>query len=413
MWLALVVYHLATLALAQAVNVCLGHSTFRKPASSDIEVFCGTESVALQMLLCPIYFSGYNESLMALNAEHSKDECKGTPDWTVDPPVLKFNFSIREEAIATCSNKLTVTQEVGTGVFSDFSNVQFVNISGMINSLEPNAGTITYRQEMLYKFSCRYPLQYLVNNTQMTVSGVSLAIKDKNGSFISTLSMQLYADRSYTSVLQIPNGGLQLKTRIFVEVKATNLTNRFNVLLDRCYATTTPFPINSTYYDLFVGCNRDGQTVIGVNGLQQEARFSFEAFRFVQHKNRTLSTFYLHCATRLCERSFCSGLIQNCTTNINLSNSRRRRSAGDVQGTTLSDVATVSSGPITTHVDNGEKLKVFSPGAQKTGNNGTVLGVSIVAGVVGALCITLMAFIAHYIYNSNNSLIKTTLYPQE
>ncbi|XP_078142545.1 zona pellucida-like domain-containing protein 1 [Centroberyx gerrardi] len=406
MWLALVVYQLATLALAQDLNVCLGHSTFRKPANSDIEVLCGTERVALQMLLCPIYFSGYNESLMALNAEHSKDECKGTPDWTVDPPVLKFNFSIREEAITACSNKLTVTQEVGTGVFSDFSNVQFVNISGMINSLEPNAGTITYRQEMMYKFSCRYPLQYLVNNTQMTVSGVSLAIKDKNGSFISTLSMQLYADRSYTSVLQIPNGGLQLKTRIFVEVKATNLTNRFNVLLDRCYATTTPFPVNSTYYDLFVGCNRDGQTVMGVNGLQQEARFSFEAFRFVQHKNRTLSTFYLHCATRLCERSFCSGLIQNCTTNINFSNnnSRRRRSANDVQGTTLSDVATVSSGPITTHVDNG---------AQQTGENGTVLGVSIVAGIVGALCITLLAFIARYIYNSNNSFSKTTLYPQE
>lgn len=28
---------------------------------------------------------------------------------------------------------------------------------------------------------------------------------------------------------------------------------RFNVLLDRCYATTSPFPLNSTYYDLFVG----------------------------------------------------------------------------------------------------------------------------------------------------------------
>ena len=28
---------------------------------------------------------------------------------------------------------------------------------------------------------------------------------------------------------------------------------RFNVLLDRCYATTSAFPLNSTYFDLFVG----------------------------------------------------------------------------------------------------------------------------------------------------------------
>ena len=62
-----------------------------------------------------------------------------------------------------------ITQEVGSGLFADFSSVQFVNISGMINSLDPSAGTITYRQEMIYKFSCRYPLQYLVNNTEMTV----------------------------------------------------------------------------------------------------------------------------------------------------------------------------------------------------------------------------------------------------
>lgn len=62
-----------------------------------------------------------------------------------------------------------INQEVGTGLFSDFSSVQSVNISGVVNSLEPNAGTITYRQEMVYLFSCRYPLQYLVNNTEMSV----------------------------------------------------------------------------------------------------------------------------------------------------------------------------------------------------------------------------------------------------
>ncbi|KAI4875824.1 hypothetical protein NFI96_005656 [Prochilodus magdalenae] len=241
-----------------------------------------------------------------------------------------------------------ISQEVGTGLFSDYSSVQFVNISGMVNSIDPFAGIITYHSEMVYLFSCRYPLQYLVNNTEASVSGVSLVMKDNNGSFISTLNMRLFEDNKYTSQLQMPSTGLQLKTRIFVEVRATNLTTRFNVLLDRCYATTSQFLINSTYYDLFVGCNRDGQTVMGVNGEGQEARFSFEAFRFVEHRNQSMSTFYLHCATRLCDRAICGTLHQNCTKAA-----RRRREVQSNHGTTVSDMATVSSGPIITRVDNG------------------------------------------------------------
>ncbi|GLD47270.1 zona pellucida-like domain-containing protein 1 isoform X1 [Lates japonicus] len=369
--------------------------------NSDIEVLCGSHSVDLQILLCPVYFNGYNESLLALNSEHSKQQCKGTPDWTVDPPVVKFNFSITEEAITACSSKLTINQEVGTGVFADFSHVQYINISGMICSKDPTTGAITYHQEVMYRFSCRYPLQYLVNNTQMSVSGVSLAVKDNNGSFISTLSMRLYSDNSYSSALQIPPGGLELKTRIFVEVRASNLTNRFNVLLDRCYATTSPFPINTTFHDLFVGCDRDGQTVMGVNGEQQEARFSFEAFRFVQDADATLSTYYVHCATRLCVNSFCPTLTQNCTTGTN---SRRRRSTSDSQGTTVSDTATISSGPIFTRLDNG---------TQQIHMNSTVLAVSVIAGIVGTICLTLVAFIVYQKYNSNIILNKTVLYPQE
>ena len=62
-----------------------------------------------------------------------------------------------------------VTQEAGTGLFSDFSIVEYINIAGMVCSEDPGTGTITYHQEVMYSFSCRYPLQYLVNNTQMSV----------------------------------------------------------------------------------------------------------------------------------------------------------------------------------------------------------------------------------------------------
>ncbi|KAI9516440.1 hypothetical protein NQZ68_015941 [Dissostichus eleginoides] len=134
--------------------------------NSDIEVLCGSQTVQLQILMCPVYFNGYNESLLALNSEHSKLQCKGTPDWTADPPVVKFNFSITEEGITFCSSQLT---EVGSGLFADYSKVQYIGISGMVCSEDPGSGAITYHQEVMYRFSCRYPLQYLVNNTQMSV----------------------------------------------------------------------------------------------------------------------------------------------------------------------------------------------------------------------------------------------------
>lgn len=125
----------------------------------------------------------------------------------------------------------------------------------------------------------------------------------------------------------------------FRELKKKALAlRRFNVLLDRCFATTSPYPMTSTYYDLFVGwvcplipqtapvtsglrvlwhasfvypprCTRDDQTRVELNGASQEARFSFEAFRFVEHNDQRISTFYLHCATRLCEESVCSQLL--------------------------------------------------------------------------------------------------------
>lgn len=64
---------------------------------------------------------------------------------------------------------MKVIEEVGTGAFTDFSSVQFINISGTVTSHDLNSGVITYQEYVMYKFSCRYPLQYLVNNTEISV----------------------------------------------------------------------------------------------------------------------------------------------------------------------------------------------------------------------------------------------------
>lgn len=73
-----------------------------------------------------------------------------------------------------------IMNDVGSGTFSDFSSIQSVNISGSVTSSDPSAGAITYRSQLLYKFSCYYPLQYLLNNTQVSVWVLFAAPKHPN-----------------------------------------------------------------------------------------------------------------------------------------------------------------------------------------------------------------------------------------
>ncbi|CAN9510964.1 unnamed protein product [Ophioblennius macclurei] len=327
---------------AQMPTICVGSPTDRSPEISDMTVSCNTMDMEVNILLCPVYKALYNESLMVLNNQIKVNDCYGSPDWSVSPPILKFKFPLNGTSFSRCNHEYKRANPIGTGFFADYSNVPFLNISGTINSVDPSAGQITYREQILYKYSCNYPLQYLLDNTELAVSGVKVAITDNNGSFITTLKMSLFSDSEYLEPLSIPQTGLSLKTKIYVEVKATELTERFNLLLDRCYATTTQEPTETNRYDLFVGCPSGSQTKIDMNGEAQKAHFSFEAFRFVEHNKDLVSTFYLHCTTRLCEVDVCSSLKPDCER-------RRRRRETSNHGEDDEDIpsnATISSGPI-------------------------------------------------------------------
>uniref|UniRef100_A0A3Q3BNA0 Si:ch211-103f14.3 n=1 Tax=Haplochromis burtoni TaxID=8153 RepID=A0A3Q3BNA0_HAPBU len=213
---------------------------------NDITVQCGTSAIELAIEICPVIYAGYNETLLILN--HMLDPlCRATLDQSVTPPVT--------------------TSAPGTGIFSDFSSIETMNISGVVQSFEPTTGKISYKTELMYYYSCSYPLEYMINYTQLN-SATSIIVKDNNGSFISTLSMKLY-----------------------------------NVLLDRCYATISPLPSNSSIFNLFV---KDQFTNMIENGDSQRACFKFPAFRFIEHEKEPVSTYYIHCVIRLCERSTCS-----------------------------------------------------------------------------------------------------------
>ncbi|KTF83488.1 hypothetical protein cypCar_00009958 [Cyprinus carpio] len=358
-------------------------------AYTDIAVYCGTQSINLAIQVCPVIYTGYNESLLILNQIKDDPLCRGKMDATVSPPVVRFSFPLTQ--LDACGSIFRTTSAPGTGIFSDFSNIQTVNVSGVVRSFDPTIGTVTYNAELSYFYSCAYPLQYLINNTQVDVSSSSIAVVDNNGSFISTLSMQLFKDINYTTPLVIPALGVELRTRIYVQVIAANLTSQVSTelfyKLNKATKHGKPFCHALKILLLFFSrrCSQDQFTSMSENGNSQKARFSFPAFRFIEQQNQTISTYYLHCITRLCETSTCAQFKQ--------CNRRRRR---DTKTTTIkdgiSDTTLISSGPIKTRAETplSTKEEAVSSAQKDSGNGasvglGVALAVLVVVGTVAAL----------------------------
>ncbi|KAG9265431.1 zona pellucida-like domain-containing protein 1 [Astyanax mexicanus] len=315
----------------------------RVPDNSDLLVQCGVSIITLKVNLCTAQWAGFDPSRLALNGEHNNSMCSGQIDSSVDPPVIRFQLPINDTVSNPCRQSLQIVNEVpsSNGPFSQFSTVQSVIITGYIDTPSSASGVISYSTDLFYHFSCRYPLEYLINNTEIVASSVSVATNDKNGSFIDTLSMSVYNDTDFSYPLVVPSAGLQLRSLVYVEVKAVNLSGNFNLLLDHCFATPTPYNSNSSNkHDFFNVCNIDPRTKILGNGLSKKSRFSFEAFRFVEHRDQDRSTLYLHCILKLCEPEKCQNILNSC--------SGRKRRAVDT-GTE----ATVSMGPIYTAADLG------------------------------------------------------------
>ncbi|KAM9347377.1 zona pellucida-like domain-containing protein 1 [Symphorus nematophorus] len=348
-------------------------SEARRPQITDISVECGTSSIGLAIEICPVIYTGYNETLLILN-HMLEPGCKATLDESVTPPVARFNFPLN--MTHACGSVFRTTSAAGTGIFSDFSNIQTVNISGVVRSVDPTTGTITYNAELKYYYSCAYPLEYLINNTQIDVSASSIAVKDNNGSFISTLTMELFRDANYTKPMVIPQLGIELRTSVYVEVKATNLTGQYHVLLDRCYASISPLPSNSSFFNLFVPCSKDRFTTMIENGDSQSARFHFPAFRFIEQQNETVSTYFLHCITRLCEKSTCSTFKQ--------CGKRRKRNTVDTSEEGVTQTYTISSTEIITKIGSNESKE--KPLVAEEEDDSTV-GLGVAVGILGFACL--------------------------
>ena len=54
-----------------------------------------------------------------------------------------------------------------SGPFSNFLTIQSVIITGFVDTPGSSEGVISYATDLYYHFSCRYPLEYLLNDTQI------------------------------------------------------------------------------------------------------------------------------------------------------------------------------------------------------------------------------------------------------
>ncbi|XP_063062402.1 zona pellucida-like domain-containing protein 1 [Engraulis encrasicolus] len=373
----------------------------RVPDNNDLSVDCGTSAILLEVNLCTAEWSGFDPNQLALNGEHNNSLCQGTIDTSVDPPVIRYQLHVNHTDSNPCRQSLQIVTETPDpdSAFSHFSSIQSVVITGFIDTPRSSVGIISYSTDLYYHFSCRYPLEYLINNTQIMASSVSVATSDNNGTFIDTLRMNLYNDSGFDTPLAVPSSGLELRTPVFVEVKAINLTGNFHLLLDHCFATPTAYSqTNQEKHDFFIGCDAQPKTTMLKNGLGKNAQFSFEAFRFVQHRDQDKSSIYVHCILRLCEPDKCQEVLNMCNSGSN--SGRRRRRDVTPFGSESAESATVTMGPIYTKTETGETTREES----KTNVVGVVVGV--IFATAGAVLLVLAGWFTLKKYYWGGGLVQ-------
>lgn len=343
----------------------------RLPDNTDISVNCGPRDIRLSIKVCPVYFANFNPTDLALNGIHNNTGCLGTWDNSTDTPLLNFTLLLDDSSSNVCGNIIQIVNEAGSGAFSQYSNVQTVIISGFVDSSPSiDTGVVSYSTNLHYDFSCRYPMQYLLNNTELLTSFGDVAVNSNNGSFISTLRMEIFTDQNFSTVASNqPVFGL--KQTIYVQVSSNNTATSYNVYLDRCFATPSPLvsPAQNEFYDFFTGCSPPNQTSIIARGVDKFARFSFKSFRFVQHSGQPASTIYLHCFTSLC----LPGQCDKC------SGSRRKRGT-NTDSTT--DSVVISLGPL---LVSDKASQVPSGGTYQWSESHTGLLMTLIVALVAGL----------------------------
>lgn len=92
----------------------LTHAAVFHPGERDISVYCGVQTITLKINFCPVLFSGYTDTDLALNGRHSEAQCRGFINNNTFPTALLFSISL--STLEACGNSLVVRRKLrGSG----------------------------------------------------------------------------------------------------------------------------------------------------------------------------------------------------------------------------------------------------------------------------------------------------------
>lgn len=139
----------------------------------------------LSIYICPIYQALYNESMMVVNNQEDKPECYGMANWTAEPPVLNFRFTLNESSISACNNNFQV--------FS-FMHVTVIKAK-LYNKITLNTVLAVFHQFLVYKDN-------ILKNTFSAVSRPSLRLEV--GSLLTSQTSSTSTSRASSTPWIIP-----------------------------------------------------------------------------------------------------------------------------------------------------------------------------------------------------------------
>ncbi|XP_068168734.1 zona pellucida glycoprotein d [Antennarius striatus] len=208
-------------------------------------------------------------------------------------------------------------------------NLTHISYSLSLQSEPQVVGNIIRTPVIVLDYKCSYPYIRKIS-LPYEISPFSSETVMQMDEFDAMIQMMLYTDNSYTEAYSSAPI-IELRDKVYVEVKVTEPPDYFLLRLEKCWATQFSHPnaVEGLSHNLILnGCVNDMTVKFlevsaeqpGHNGGGSTVRYSFDMFRFTTEP----SDLYLHCTVQLCEPDD----HQSCTPNCN-SITKREAVRGD------------------------------------------------------------------------------------
>ncbi|XP_056138383.1 zona pellucida glycoprotein d [Lampris incognitus] len=198
-------------------------------------------------------------------------------------------------------------------------NITHISYSLSLLSAPQTLGNIIRDPVVKIAYTCVYPYVRTVSLPFPVIPFSSETIMHVE-ELDAKVQMMLYKDQTYAEAYTVAPT-IELREKVYVEVKVTEPEDFFLLQVDECWATQDPQPHSTqglVHTLLLNGCATDDTIAfmdqnavlgqVGSNGESSTVRYSFDMFRFIAEPH----DLYLHCTIRLCEPDDRKLCVPNC-----------------------------------------------------------------------------------------------------